>query len=244
MTKGTVIRIPLPDMRRSQNANAHPYPFQIGMQTLEFMQGSLFHASVLDIAAGTYIRQPDAMENLRRIFMEKLDSPKTWDDVWETLGKYQAVFERAPMQSVLIAMNSHWDWYSRKLIDFISFARQELNQPMLEKRESKRLGRFSSLPIIEQLEVIQIAAEIKITLNEEDKSGLQEMSLVRNLGLHNRWEIDKRYLERTVRSGYQLGELRIIELEELNRWHQAFIKVINAVSAEVVLAFVMANDYS
>ncbi len=114
---------------------------------------------------------------------------------------------------------------------------------MLGKSEETRLARFSSLPIGEQLETIEIAAGIKLALNEEEKSELVEMTLVRNLGLHNRWEIDKRYLERTMKGGYQLGELRIIEVGELNRWHQAFINVINAVSTEVALVFVRANDY-
>jgi len=183
------------------------------------------------------------MTNLERIFLEKLDSPKTYDEAWGIIGKYQAVFEKIPFQSVLIAMNSHWDWYARKLIDFILFARQDINQLLLEKKVRDQLKRFSSLPIGEQLEAIEVAAGIKLVLSEEEKSELQEMTLVRNLGLHNRWEIDTRYLERTIRDGYQLGELRIIEVGELNKWHQAFNKVINAVSTEVALAFVKANDY-
>ena len=230
-------------MVRGQGAKIHPYPFRIGIQTLEFMQGSLFYASLVDIASGAYIRQPDGMANLERVFLEKLDSPKTYDDAWGIIGKYQAVFERVPFQSVLIAMNSHWDWYARKLIDFILFARKDLNQSMLEKVEEKRLARFSSLPIGEQLEIIEVVAGIKLTLSDEEKSELQEMTLVRNLGLHNRWEIDKRYLERTLRREYLLGELRIIEVGELNRWHQVFMRVINAASNEVALAFVRANDY-
>ena len=238
-----VISIPLPDMKRSQNAKAHPYPFRIGIQTLEFMQGSLFYASLVDVASGAYIRQPDGMANLERVFIEKLDSPKTYHEAWEILGKYQAVFEKVPFQSVLIAMNSHWDWYARKLMDFILFARQDLSQPVLEKKEEKRLARFSSLSIGEQLEVIQVSAGIKLTLDKGEKSELQEMALVRNLGLHNRWEVDKRYLERTIRRNYQLGELRVIELEELNRWHQMFNKVVNMTGSEVALAFASAKDY-
>ena len=237
------IRIPLPDIKRSQEATIHPYPFQIALQTLEFMQGSLFHASLVDIASGAYVRQPDGMSNLERIFMERLDSPKTYDEAWGIIGKYQAVFERVPFQSVLIALNSHWDWYARKLINFIQFARRDLNQPALAKSEIDRIKRFASLPICEQLDVIQIAACRPLTLGDADKSELQEMALVRNLGLHNRWEIDDRYLERTVRRGYQVGEIRFIEIDELNRWHQVFNKVVQATGIEVASAFLKANDY-
>ncbi len=76
-------------MVRGQEAKAHPYPFQIGVQTLEFMQGSLFYASLVDIASGEYVRQPDGMTNLERIFMEKLDSTKAYDEAWGILGKYK-----------------------------------------------------------------------------------------------------------------------------------------------------------
>jgi len=237
------IRIPLPDMVRSKDSKIHPFPFQIAVQTLEFMQGSLFHASLVDHASGAYVRLPDGMSNLERMFIEKLDSPRTYDEAWGILGKYQAVFERIPFQSVLIAMNSHWDWYARKLMDFILFARQDLNQLALEKCNKDRTKRFSSLPICEQLDVIGITSGIALTLNEADKSELQEMALVRNLGLHNRWEVDSRYLGRTARRGYQAGEIRIIELDELNGWHQMFNKVVQMTGIEVAKVFVGANDY-
>lgn len=237
------IRIPLPDFVRSQDAKIHPYPYIIGIQTLEFMQGSIFYASIMDVASGAYIRLPDGMENLERLVTEKLDSQNTYDEAWRILEKYQVVFEKTIFQSVLIAMNSHWDWYARRLIDFIVFSRLDLNYPELEKVVQKKLERFSSLPIGEQLEVIQIAAGVILSITEGEKTELQEMVLVRNIGLHNRWEIDKRYLERTSRNGYQLGEVRTFEAKELNGWHQVFIKIVHKTSMEVARAFVRTPDY-
>ncbi len=237
------IRIPLPDLLRSKDSKIHPFPFQVAVQTLEFMQGSLFHASLVDAASVAYVRLPEGMANLERVFIERLDSSKTYDEAWKILEKYQTVFEKIPFQSVLIAMNSHWDWYARKLANFISFARQDLNQGALKKLDEKRLLRFSSLPIGEQLEVIEAAVGITPILTVEENRELQEMALVRNLGLHNRWEIDNRYLERTNRGGYQKGELRIIEIEELTKWHQIFIKVVQTTGFEIALAFVNANDF-
>jgi len=237
------IRIPLPDFIRSQDAKAHPYPFQIAMQALELMQGSLFYASFVDVASGAYVRLPDGMANLECFFMERLDSKNTYDEAWEILGKYQIFFEKAAYQSVLIAMNSHWDWYARKLIDFVVFARHGLDYPILERSARKQLERFSSLPIGEQLEVIQIAAGVCLSVTDGEKTELQEMALVRNVGLHNRWEVDKRYLERTTRRGYQLGDVRTFEVEELNGWHQMFITIVRATSLEVAQAFATAPDY-
>ncbi len=41
------------------------------------------------------------------------------------------------------------------------------------------------------------------------------MSLVRNLGLHNRWEVDSPYLAKTDRQGFEPGELRTVDVGEL-----------------------------
>ena len=167
------IRIPLPDFVRSQDSKIHPYPYMIGIQTLEFMQGSIFYATIMDIASGAYIRLPDGMANLEHFVTEKLDSKNTYEEAWGILGKYQVVFEKTIFQSVLISMNSHWDWYARRMIDFIVFARRDLNYPELEKPVQIKLDRFSSLPIGEQLEVIQIAAGVILTITEDEIIELQ-----------------------------------------------------------------------
>jgi len=37
------------------------------------------------------------------------------------MSKYKEVFEVTVYQTVLIALNSHWDWYIRRLTEFIQF---------------------------------------------------------------------------------------------------------------------------
>ncbi len=58
------LRISLPTVTGSKDATVHAYPYQVAYQTLDFIQASVFHASLSDIAAGKYVRQPNAINNI------------------------------------------------------------------------------------------------------------------------------------------------------------------------------------
>ena len=74
---------------------------------------------------------------------------------------------------------------------------------------------------------------------------LVEMSLVRNLGLHNRWEVDERYMARTRRVGSAaIGELRIMSLDELQTWQSLISRVLIRSSSECAQIFKDAPDFS
>ena len=197
------VRIPLPNVTRAPSAAAHPYPFQISGQTLEFLQASLFYAAFVDVATAEFVRLPDGMARMEKRFTEKLYTKETYDQAWGFLEKYQPVFGRVQFQSVLISLNSHWDWYLRKLVDFILFARAIVGAEALSNENARRLERSGSLALLEQIEIVELSAGVQLGLTDQREVELQEMALVRNLGLHNRWEVDARYLERTQRQGLQ-----------------------------------------
>jgi len=231
------VRIALPKLSKEPDG-AHPYPFRIGMQTLEFLQASLFHASFVDIATGKLVRQPGGLEQVEEEYLLTLGSKQTYDEAWGYLRKYQAVFQDAPLQSVLIALNSHWDWYLRALREFLVFSRSSLSLPRLPEVDEKKLARVDQLPMPEQLDVLVRILAVDLALSDVDTQEAHEMTLVRNLGLHNRWEVDGRYLQRTSRVGYELGELRLVESEELQRWHGLLMHLVNRTAGKI------ARDYS
>ncbi len=237
------MRIPLPRITKGPNARAHPYPFQISYQTLEFLQGSLFYASFVDLAAGEFVRLPDGMSKIEKIFTQKPYSKKTYDEAWSYLEKYRVIFEKVAFQAVLIALNSHWDWFIRKLGEFIVFARSKSGDAVLSRPDERRLARVSFLPIIEQLEIIEVAGGIKLPLKQDDRTELEEMGLVRNLGLHNRSEVDAWYLTKTQRKGLNPGDLRIIDVDELYVWHGLLISLVNESAQQLAVAFVAVPDY-
>jgi len=69
------------------------------------------------------------------------------------------------------------------------------------------------------------------------------MSLVRNLGMHNRWEVDDYYLQKSSASGWELKDVRIIEIAELRSWSASLSKLINETSFEISIKYVGAPDF-
>ena len=136
-------------------------------------------------------------------------------ECWDYLERYKAIFRGALHQNVLIALNSQWDWYIRKLADFIAFARNHVRSPMLLGKPKKAFGRISIQSIVDQLETLEQVCHVRFNLLKVDLENLKEMSLVRNLGLHNRWEVDKEYLKRSSFRALAEGELRVVQEVEL-----------------------------
>jgi len=237
------IKIPLLPMEQSKDAKAHCYPFQICMQTQEFLQASIFYAAFTDVATAEYIRIDGKLEEIEKSFTERLYSKETYDECWDYLQKYFDVFKKSAFQNVLVPLNSHWDWYVRRLAEFIAFAREHVESPTLNKAQQNDFCRIGNCPIYRQLEIIEIAAGLTLELDEKDIANLKEMSRTRNLGLHNRWEVDERYLELTGREDFELGELRIVEIDEINRWYESLINTLGETCRKTAVKYVSTPSY-
>ena len=226
-------RIPLPAILSAEPRLAHPYPFQISFQTLEFLQGALFYAAFADTASGQQVRRLGGIDEVESAMARSGLDASAINEGWAILGKYKEVFEASVRQSALVSMNSHWDWYVRRLANFIRFSRSYLELPELKKADASQLARADRLPITEQLDILQVSTGIDFGLTETDVIELFEMTLIRNIGLHNRWEIDETYLKKTQKIGLIIGDLRIVEASELQLWHSLLIKVISRSSVEL-----------
>lgn len=237
------MRIPLPPIHKGADAKAHPFPFQICFQTLEFLQGSILYVSFSDCATGEFIKLPGSMEKIEKLFVETLYSQESYDKAWEYLSKYQEIFQKSVFSNVLVSFCSHWDWYLRQLATFVTFSRKHITSPNLSKNEAKEFARIGHLPFLSQVELIQKSAGCTLELSQITKEQLQEMTLVRNLGLHNRWEVDEKYLLFSNREGLDVGDLRLVEVEELHRWHAALVRLILDLSSAVAIRYVNAPDF-
>ena len=236
-------KIPLPKVTKFNTAKAHSFPFQIGYQTLEFLQGTIFYVSFADIAAGAYVRIPGAMDNIEKYFLERLYNKESYDQAWEYLHKYQEIFEKTVFSNVLISFCSHWDWYIRRLSDFIKFARTYVNSPNLSKSEEDDLKRISNISFTNQIEILEKASGIIFEISREIRDQLKEMTLVRNLGLHNRWEVDEKYLLYSKTKCFEIGDLRLVKIDELNCWHGGLISLITETSKLIAIKYLDAPDY-
>jgi hypothetical protein len=245
-TSGGVMhtKIPLPSVTRTLGAKAHPYPLQVSMQTQEFIQAVLFYGMFADTAAGTYVRQPDALKTIEeRLSKEGLDK-KTWDTGWEYLGKYGLIFNNTLYQNIVILMRSHWDWYVRQIGEFVRFARNHVPSPTLDREQTKNLKRLGFLEIGGQLTTLEESCGISFNIPTAVLLNLDEMSYVRNLGMHNRWEVDEFYLKKTSsKSQWEVKDVRLVETAELQSWAASLSELINGTCFEIATVFLSAPDF-
>ena len=140
-------------------------------------------------------------------------------------------------------MRGHWDWYIRKLGEFVVFARGHVPCTALTKDEGKLLEQIGFKEITRQFELLEKSCDIKFAFPTYVLSSLKEMALARNLGLHNRWEVDAFYKERSSSTGFGIGDIRVVNKKELMEWHGSLIRCINETTFPIAAKFVQAPDY-
>lgn len=224
---------------------AHPYPLRIANQTQELLRASIFHATFVDVATGAFVSLPDGMVRLEALFDEKGCAKASYEEGWELIGKYQPFFDRVPFQSVVLALNSHWQWYFRKLFDFIAFARagNDATARAASSDGARLIDRRAALSPLVQLGLLQRAAGIELALDDSQRTDLHELALVRDLGIYHRWEVDAHYLESTHRRGVKVGELRVVTQDELHRWHALLGTLVDDSASKVAQTFNAAPKY-
>ncbi len=237
------LRIPLPKVTKGANSKAHPFAFQIRSQTLEFIQASIFFTTLLDYISGEYLGQLTSLEKVKSKMIKNGLSDDEWEKSFECLMKYRKVFEKWIFQNVLIQIKSHWDWYIRRLAEFIVFARENAPCSPLKQNDKEDLKRIGFSSLNKQLRILEKTSGVKFNISMDVLDALSEMALVRNLGLHNRWEVDSFYLNTTDSSGWNIGEIRELNSIELGQWHKCIMTVIHETSIEVSKKFVHAPDY-
>ena len=237
------IKIPLPRLSRKEDARAHSYPFQISLQTQEFLQASLFYATISEVSKSEFMSLPNARQTLESKLIAHSFSEETIAESWRYMDTYKDVLKGTLFQGVLISFNSHWDWYVRKLGDFVTFARNIVESPCLNPKQVSKLRRIGFVPITEQLSILELASGVTFKLGESDIDNLREMSLVRNLGLHNRWEVDEAYLRLSACRTYAKDEIRFIQEGELGDWHASLIRALSETSIALAIRYVDAPDF-
>lgn len=235
-------KIELPKYTSSPNTKAHPYPYQIALQTEELIHATTFYYILLDKSAELATKKiglPYIRDELLKKGMRKED----WNTGWDCLGKYTSLFERAAFLNVLVALRSNWDWYVTHLAGFIVFSDDSLNRMYTDKQKNT-LKNITRNEITTQITVLERLCNMDLAVPQALLDNLREMSYVRNLGLHNRWEVDETYLSRTNEpQRWHLGEIRIFTETELNSWGATLRELINMTCRAVATQCVSAPQY-
>lgn len=240
-----MIKISLPNISIEKNNKAHSYPFQIAYQVQEFIQGAIFYAFLSDISSGIYFKQTNSIKELKEQFIAGGGDLSTWNRGWLILDRYKDIFKITVFQNVLVAINSHWDWYIRSLGDFVIFARNYVQSPFLSKKEESDLGRVGLLSICHQIATLEKSCGVGFGISGGELGSLKEMSLVRNLALYNRWEVDQKYLDSTSnKKRWNIGQLRLFDSSELGLWHQSLLGAIKKSWQPIAIKYVNAPSFS
>ena len=237
------MRIGLPKVQAvSSRPGAHSYPFQIGYQTLELMQASVFHATLFDEAAGQRVRQKNGVSEINGALQQMGLEPSIVDRGWKLLATYKPYFQDAVFRNVLISLRSHWDWFigHNGLFILHGLASESQGRSNNKVRKLKRIG-FERIE--NQAKILETLCGIQLELGPKDIAELKELSLVRNLGLHNRWEIDSHYLEHSTTTDWEIGHIRTFDSKELRSWHKALIALVDQASTKIAVRFVNAPKF-
>lgn len=240
------ITIPLPKMTMRSDATAHPYPIQIGLQTEELLQATVFYVMLADLATGQRVKQTGAIQEIENELLANGIDLKAMNDGWTFLAKYKALFSEFAVQNAPITMRNHWDWYIRRLGRFVEFGRTKCEGLPYSKDIKKQLPLLGmkEMPLANQLDVLRQATGLPLIVDTEIMKAAQEMSLIRNLGLHNRWEVDEVYLKNSSQPGnWAVGEVRLVHAAELASWRTALSKLLIGTWSPIAQLFVKAPNY-
>lgn len=141
-------------------------------------------------------------------------------------------------------MRSHWDWYISHLGAFINSSYPYKYGKSLSKSKQKELLKIGFKGITQQIDILNNLFDLDIYPDDASLENVREMSLVRNLGLHNRWEVDQFYLESTKTTGWNISEVRTFEIKELEQWHSALVELINQSWKPIAIQFNGSPEYA
>lgn len=231
------IKIELLEVKEKPDAMAHKFPFQIAFQTMELMQGAIFHCIVSDTASSQRVRQPNALDEIEGELFAGGMKKSDWNDGWKYLRKYEELFLRNVLQSVLITLRSQWDWYISHLGSFMVANYVNAFGHEISSNKKKDLSKIGFKEVTQQIDILGKVLGDDIEVDDSIRNHLNEMSMVRNLGLHNRWEVDQYYLNKSKSTGWSLREIRTFENTELELWHSALLALIRKTWKPVAIKY-------
>ena len=218
------------------------YPLKIALRAQRLIQGSLFYDVFVDTATGQYVKIiPNSESAIKDFLINKAGwNEETYETSWSCFEDYLKEFQNPIFHHTVYSIISHWDWYISNLGKFIDFAEKYI---VPEKQRNKDLLKLNFKPFIKQIEVIKNETGILLNIESITLDLVEEMHLVRNLGMHNEWEADDTYLKYTKTKNMKLGDKRKFEIVEMTQWHYAFSQLISVLSSEIAILYAQAPKY-
>jgi hypothetical protein len=237
-------RIPLPSYARKPGSPVHPFPYQVSMRAIELLQGATFYPAFLDAVAGLYRdSNKNMMEQLCQLFIAGGMSEDNWNISVDCLTKYMQYLPSPVMQAAVVEGLSHWDWYVGKLGKFLQFARQYGPKPIMSKATEHKLPSISLQSFTDQIYILEEASANTLQIADSSINDVNEMVLVRNLGVHCQWEVTAHYVRSTKTVGWSLGDVREVSPNELELWRAALYSIISDTCRQFAHMYAKVPDF-
>lgn len=226
----------------ASNPQKHLYPLKIALRAQRLIQGSLFYDIFVDTATGQYVRTvPNAERTIKSFLIDNAGwSEETYETSWACFEDYLKEFQSPIHQHAVYSMISHWDWFISNLGKFIDFAEKSLSP---EKELDKDLLKLNFKPFTKQIEIVKKETGISLTIDNDTFDLVEEMDLVRNLGMHNEWEVDETYLKKTKTRRFKPGDKRVFDIPEITKWHSSFLQLIDILASEIAVHYAQVTKY-
>lgn len=225
----------------NSNPLKHVYPLKIALRAQRLIQGSLFYDVFVDTATGQFVRiVPNAERKIKDLLIKDGWSEETYETSWACFENYLKEFQKPIFQHTVYSIISHWDWYVSNIGKFIDFAEKQISP---ERQTNKDLLKLSFKPFTKQIEIIKNETKILLEMDNDTVGLVEEMHLVRNLGMHNEWEVDETYLKYTKTINWKSGDKRKFEISEMTKWHSAFLELIGTLSSEIAIQYAQVPKY-
>ena len=59
------------------------------------------------------------------------------------------------------------------------------------------------------------------------------MYLVRNLGMHNQWKVDEKYIKYSINKNWNVGDFRNVTIDELTDWNKHLHNIFQLTSSAI-----------
>ena len=228
-----MIRYDLPEVIPEDHPGEHPFPTRIALFTEAFIDTTISYLVINDRAVE--VGTGRGMQ-VMRIVDSLIEEGASKEDLYFALkfgAEHRDFFQAFTRQNATVLLMNEWEWFHSRLM---SFARWAL------RHEGGSLP-STNRGIVGEIRRIEEVARQTLPLTDEERDALNELEMVRDLGMHHRWEMDRRYINANRLSEDYIGVLRIPRYDEIMNWKRTLAKTVQHCAMEMGRRFVEAPDY-
>lgn len=187
----------------------HPYPITTYVDADATIQAFMDYMDGMGFARRAVSAQPGG---LPKILEENGWSTERIEKSVAIQRRIGSLLRGFTLQNNIFIMAFQWDWFIYRIGRFVLWGLEQEKSPLLSMGLRDDLGRITARAVSRQLARLEFACGLKDVVSATAMEDIEELGLMRNIGAHNRWEVDEKYLASTKTVGpngpWKIGEYR------------------------------------